>query len=104
MARRRRPTTPRRDSARLRPEREGVAGWPGPRATSARRSLLPTLLWSAGALLTAVPLVAIIVVALTQPLSGTRWGLIGVIFLLAVFVLAMAVMALQAFLNWKDPD
>jgi hypothetical protein len=54
--------------------------------------------------LTAVPLVAIIVVALTQPLSGTRWGLIGVIFLLTVFVLAMAVMALQAFLNWKDPD
>jgi hypothetical protein len=62
------------------------------------------VLWTAGALVAAVPLVVVVVMTLTQPLPGTRWSHIGVIFLLAVITLSLAVMALQAFLNWKDPD
>ena len=62
------------------------------------------MLWSAGALVAAVPLVAVIVVALTERLPGTRWSLIGVILLLTVVTFSLGVMALQAFLNLKDPD
>jgi hypothetical protein len=88
----------------LRRDVEGVGDWQPRERAPERRSLLPTILWGAGALLAAVPLVAVLITALTQPLPGTRWSLIGVILLLSVIELALAVMALQAFLNWKDPD
>ena len=106
MAKRRRPPpTTRRDSARIRAEIEGVGEWQPRERRPKRRTLLPTVLWGAGALVAAIPLVAVVVSALTsQHLPGTRWSLIGVIFLLVVIEFCLVVMALQAFLNWKDPD
>jgi len=62
-------------------------------------------LWTLGAVAGAILIAAVLAIVLTQPhLPGTRYSLIGTVFLMAVFELFIVLKAAQAFLNWKDPD
>jgi hypothetical protein len=49
-----------------------------------------------------VPLVAVAYMALTQPPPGSVWAHVGVIGFMTVIEFCLVVMALHAFLNWKD--
>ncbi|HZT09078.1 MAG TPA: hypothetical protein VFC51_18810 [Chloroflexota bacterium] len=99
MARRRRRSSPRP----IPPLPRAVErGHPAP---PARGSIAPTIVWGVAASFTTALLVIVALLPFSQPhLPGTRWRFAGMILILAVITLALALKALQAFLNWKDPD
>ncbi len=68
-----------------------------------RRSLVPTVLWEAGALVGLALLVGFLVVTLPHgfpPRSARTF--FAVVILTTVITLALALKGLEAFLNWKE--
>jgi len=70
-----------------------------------RGSLLPVILWGIATLVVLLPLVGLVVVAVTGGLTaGNRWAWIGCLLLLGTVSLWPGLKAAEAFLNWKSPN
>ena len=99
MSRNRRRHPPQRShlpSARAHPET--------PSTLQPRRSLIPTILWEAGALIGLAVLILLLATTLPHgfPPRSAR-AFIGALILLIVITLALGLKGLESFFKWKEP-